>query len=91
MYMKSQKYIPLTFFLLVFILSIPLWWLGGSKRPIPINLPVSALTAFVPALAAAILSYQQSGWYGVKELIRKARDFKKINHNGWWEHRYLHL
>jgi hypothetical protein len=44
-------------FLLVFVLSIPIWLVGEEKLPIPVNLPVSALTAFVPMLAAVLLSF----------------------------------
>jgi hypothetical protein len=44
-------------FFLVFVLSIPIWLVGEEKSPIPVNLPVSALTAFVPMLAAVLLSF----------------------------------
>jgi membrane protease YdiL (CAAX protease family) len=74
----SQENLPLKyFFLLVFVLAIPFWWLGGYKLPLPINLPASALTTFVPMIAAAILYYRRSGFKGVKELLKKAWDYKK--------------
>jgi len=55
----SQENRPLKFFLFVFVISIPFWLFGGSKLPIPLNLPVSALAAFNPLIAASILSYMR--------------------------------
>ena len=40
------------YFLLVFLLSIPFWIVGGEKLPLPMNLPVSALIFINPAIAA---------------------------------------
>jgi hypothetical protein len=57
---------------------------GGDKLPLPINLPVSALVAFVPMIAASILSYQQSGFNGIQELLKKALDYKKIRNRIWY-------
>jgi hypothetical protein len=74
----SHGYLPLNYFLLVLALSIPIWLLGGNKLPLPINLPVSALTTFIPMIAASILIFQRSGFVGVKELLNRAWDFKKI-------------
>jgi membrane protease YdiL (CAAX protease family) len=76
----SLKY----FFLLVFVLSIPLWLLGGTKLPLPVKLPVSALTAFVPMIAALILSFQRHGIQGIKELFQMAWDCKKIKDKIWY-------
>jgi hypothetical protein len=74
----SQAKLPLTYFVLAFVLAVPFWVFGGGKLPLPINLPVGALVTFVPMTAAAMLSYQQSGFTGVKELLKKALDYKKI-------------
>jgi hypothetical protein len=62
----SLKY----FFLLVFVLSLPLWLAGGTKLPLPVKLPFSALTAFVPAVAASILSWRAKGSDGIKGLFQ---------------------
>ncbi len=80
----SQENLPLNYFLLVFVLSVPIWLIGGNKLPLPINLPVSAVTTFIPAIAASILCYRRAGYTGVKELIQKAWDFKKIKNKIWY-------
>jgi membrane protease YdiL (CAAX protease family) len=75
------------YFLLVFILSIPIWLISamlGNKLPIPINLPISAFVFICPVLAASILSYQRDGIIGVKELLKKTFDAKKIKNKIWY-------
>lgn len=72
------------FFLLVFVLSIPIWLVGGAKLPLPVNLPVSALTTFVPMLAAAILSFRREGSKGIKELFQRVWDYRKISNKAWY-------
>ncbi|RPI23154.1 MAG: CPBP family intramembrane metalloprotease, partial [Chloroflexota bacterium] len=74
----SHEKIPLDFFALVFLISIPFWLFGGSRLPLPVTLPVSALMVFNPLIAASILSYRRNGLSGVKELVKKAIDYKKI-------------
>ena len=76
--------LPWDFLALVFALSVPLWAFGGRPLPLPINLPASALTTFVPATAAAILVYRRAGSSGVKSLISRAWDFKRITRNVWY-------
>ncbi len=80
----AQEKLPLEYFLLVFVLSVPFWIFGGSPLPLPINLPVSALGTFVPFVAAAILFYRQSGFTGVKELLKKAWDYRRIKNPIWY-------
>jgi len=80
----SQNNLPLDYFLLVIVLSFPFWLLGGSKLPLPINLPVSAISTFVPMMAAAILSYRRSGSAGARELLIRIVDFKKIKNKIWY-------
>jgi len=86
-YMRNntlQEKLPLDYFLLVVALSVPFWLIGGSKLPLPINLPASAVTTFVPAIAAGILTYRRAGSTGVKELLEKAVDFKKVKNWLWY-------
>jgi membrane protease YdiL (CAAX protease family) len=80
----SQENLPLNYFLLVFVLAVPFWLFGGGKLPLPMNLPVGALVTFVPMIAASILSYRQSGFKGVKELLKKALDYKKTKNKIWY-------
>jgi uncharacterized protein len=72
------------FFLLVFVLSVPFWLMGANKLPIPVNLPVSALMVFNPLIAALTLTYIQDGFGGIKELVEKAFDYKKIKNKIWY-------
>ena len=77
----------LKFILLVFLLSIPIWLISsllGNKLPIPINLPISALLFLIPVTAASILLYNQYGWNGVNDLIKKTFDYKKIKNKIWY-------
>jgi uncharacterized protein len=78
----------LQFFLLVFALSIPFWLLGfivkGATESLPIKLPISALMAFCPFIAAAILVYKKQKMQGVKDLLKQAFDFKKITDTRWY-------
>lgn len=80
----SQEDRPLKFFLLVFVLSIPFWLFGGNKLPVPIDLPISALAAFTPVIAASILTYRRSGSGGLRALFKKALDYKKIQNKIWY-------
>lgn len=80
----SQEKLPLNYFLLVFVLAVPFWLFGGGKLPLPIDLPVSALGTFVPVTAASILSYRQDGFNGIKQLLKKALDYKKIKNKSWY-------
>jgi uncharacterized protein len=71
------------FLVLSFVLCIPLWVVGENKLPLPVNLPTSALTAFVPMIAAAVLSYKDGGIRAIKELFGRTLDFHKIR-GLWW-------
>jgi CAAX protease family protein len=81
----SRSRAPLKFFLLVFALSVPFWLigaaLGGQILP---GLPVSALGAFCPLAAASILVYRKNKTEGVKELLKRAFDYKRIKAKVWY-------
>jgi hypothetical protein len=76
-----------TFFALVFALSIPFWILGAlapdTTKLLPIKLPVSALMTFCPLIAAAMLVYKKQKMLGVKQLLKLSFDFKKIKDKKW--------
>jgi uncharacterized protein len=80
----SQEGRPLKFFLLVVAITIPFWIFGSQPLPIPVKLPVSALSAFNPLIAACLLSYQEGGWDAVKRLFKRAFDYKKITNKAWY-------
>jgi len=84
---QSKRF--LGYFLLVFVLSTPFWLLGAQsddawRQAIPINLPISALMVVCPLIAAAILVYREQGSAGVKTLLRKALDYKRISDKRWY-------
>jgi len=81
----SQRSSPWFFFLLVILLSIPFYALGvaGERLPIATFLPVNALMAFVPAIAALVLVYRESGVSDAKALLSRAFDFRRIKGVGW--------
>ncbi|MFO7321646.1 MAG: CPBP family intramembrane glutamic endopeptidase [Chloroflexota bacterium] len=66
------------FFALTFALSLPLWLVGGRRLPLPVNLPASALVAFVPAIAASALVFREAGARGAATFLRRALDFRRI-------------
>lgn len=83
----SQKP-PWIFFFLVFILSVPFWLVNalvkGFQEQLPIALPISALQFVVPVIVASLLVYREQGWQGVKELLKRAVDFKRIKNKIWY-------
>ncbi len=79
---------PLKFFLLVFFISI-LFWVVGSltehlSKMLPINLPVSALMFVCPMAAALILMRKENKPDGMKELLKRAFDYKRIKNKIWY-------
>ena len=79
---------PIKFFLLVLALSIPFWILAAFTRDLtkilPIKLPISALMTFCPLLAAITLVYRARKTQGLKELLQRAFDFKRIKDKKWY-------
>jgi uncharacterized protein len=76
---------PWVFFLLVLLLSLPFYALGlaGERLPIATFLPMNALMAFVPMMAALVLVYRESGISGAKTFLTRAFDFRRIKGAGW--------
>lgn len=77
----SSKKSPFLFFVLVFALSIPLWVINvifPIKLPVD-NLPVTDIVAtFTPMIAASILVYWEEKLLGVKNLLKRTFDYKRI-------------
>jgi len=75
----------LTYFLLVFGLTIPFWVLGAlTEIQLLPGLPVAALATFCPALAAAMLLYQEHKAAGVIALLKRALDFQRVRAKIWY-------
>jgi uncharacterized protein len=68
---------PLKFFVLVFTLSIPIWLI--EPRDWPISASVGA-----PLMAALILVYREEGFGGVRRLLRRIFDQRRIRKRIWY-------
>jgi uncharacterized protein len=73
------------FFGLVLILSLPFYTLGGTGQALPFAsaVPLSALMAIVPMLAALVLITWQSGPAAAGALFKSAFDLGRIP-TAWW-------
>ena len=70
---------PLTYFLLVFLLSVPFALLGAmSERQLFPGIPLSALGFVCPVAAASLLLYRAKGVAAVTTLLKRAFDFRRI-------------
>jgi membrane protease YdiL (CAAX protease family) len=76
---------PLTFFFLVFALSVPVALAGAltTLQLLP-GLPVSALMFVCPALAAFILEYKENKTAGVIRLLQRSCDYERITAKTWY-------
>ena len=81
--MRSRS--PLTFFVLVFSLSVPFFWIGGvTDLELMPGLSVSALATFCPMIAALLLVRRESGTAGVWGLLKRSVDFRRITDKRWY-------
>lgn len=78
----------MAFCLLVFVFSLPFWILGGvavsAGQDMPVQLPASALMAFCPALAALVLIRRENPLDGVRRLLRRAFDLRRVPRRRWY-------
>jgi hypothetical protein len=74
----------LKYFLLLVALSVPFWIAGSATLPVRVNLPVSALQAVCPLLAALILVRRQDGTTGVRRFLRRAFDDGRVGDRRWY-------
>jgi membrane protease YdiL (CAAX protease family) len=86
---RSKNRSVVTFFLLVILFSIPIWFMGAVAEQLlpgemPTNLPVSSLMVCSPIIAAVILVRRQEGSEGVKTLLMRAFDYKRIKGKTWY-------
>jgi len=80
-----QKRSPLKFFALVFSLSVPFFWIGSvTELQLMPGLSVSALATFCPMIAALLLVRRESGMAGVRDLLKRSVDFKRITDKRWY-------
>ncbi len=76
---------PWFFFVIVVLLSVPFYALGLTRERLPIAtfLPMNALMAFVPMIAALVLVSRENGVAGAGALLGRAFDFRRIKGAGW--------
>ena len=75
----------MTFFVLVFALSAPFWLLGSvSDLQLMPGLSVSVLAAFCPMVGALLLVSRESGTTGVRNLLKRSVDFRRIPDKRWY-------
>ena len=75
--LPAMKRSPIKFFLLVFALSVPIWLLE------PGDWPISA-AVIVPLLAALILVYRVEGAGGVRRLLGRVFEYRRIRNRAWY-------
>ena len=80
----SDRRSPLTFFLLVFALSIPFALLGTTGIQLLPGIPISALGFVCPVTAAAILVWRESGTAGVRAFLKRSFDYRRIPSKIWY-------
>lgn len=77
---------PAAFFVLVYAMSAPFWILstliGASGLPDSIP-PTDIGAALTPVIAAMILSFRENGASGIKALLQRTFDFRRIKQRGW--------
>src|SRR5688572_11989868 len=73
------------FFVLVLALSAP-FYIAGAALDLQLlpGLPLSALSAVVPALAASILVFRRAGRAGVAAHHRRSFDVERITRPLWY-------
>ncbi len=80
---------PAAFFLLTFLLSVPFYLLNALAYLKIVFEPEMgalyvALFTLTPIAAASILTYRSSGRDGVKKLLGRIFDFRRIARSGWY-------
>jgi uncharacterized protein len=85
----STQKSPWTFFVLVFILSIPFGVLGAFTdlsfpEELGLNIPISGLMLVCPLITAVILVYREERLAGVGSLLRRVLDLKRVKHKIWY-------
>ena len=77
----------LKFFLLVFALTIPIWLIGGIPLPGPSSFPLTLnvlIQPFVPLIAALVLVHREEGRGGVRGLLKRTFDYRRIRYRKWY-------
>jgi uncharacterized protein len=77
----------LPFFVLVSVFSLPFYLLGALgpdwTKILPVPLPISVLTIFVPFFAALWLTHREGGLPAIRALLRRIFDIGRIRPPAW--------
>jgi membrane protease YdiL (CAAX protease family) len=79
------------FFGLILALSLP-FWVAGALVPVdklPIKLPISALMAVNPTIAALILIWRANGSSGTKQFLKRALAVHRLRPRRWFAVSFL--
>jgi membrane protease YdiL (CAAX protease family) len=82
---RASPYTPLAFCVLVFALSLPLWLIGAitDVQLFP-GLPLAALGAVCPLIAALILVWIEGKAAAVIALLKRLLDYRQIRAKAWY-------
>ena len=84
----EAKRSPFRFIAFVYLLSIPFWIIGALTKfagtATRINIPISALMAVCPVIAALVFTFREEGSGGVKRLLARIFDYKRIDRKIWY-------
>ena len=58
--------------------------MAEPPKGFPINLPVSALMFVCPLIAAVILVYREEKLGGIRRLLKRVFDYKRIKQKLWY-------
>ncbi|WP_203984740.1 CPBP family glutamic-type intramembrane protease [Sphaerisporangium rufum] len=78
---------PLLFCLLMAVTGVPFWALDIVAGPLPwlpMNLPASALQFVSPIVVAALLVHRAEGAIGVRRLLARLADHRRITRRAWY-------
>ena len=78
---------PFLFILLVFLFSIPFYWLGDRPvlpKSFHLYAPAFIFASSLPIGLANLFLYRERGWNGVKALWSNIFDFRRIRDRRWY-------
>ena len=75
----------MTYFLLTFAISIP-FWVAGALTHLQLlpGIPISAIGVLCMVGSASILAYRENGLTGIKGLLKRSFDFKRVRTKIWF-------
>ena len=80
----GQENLPRDYLVLLIILTIPFYLLGGRRLPVGVRLPASALMFLASFAAALITAHRYGGIHGVGDLLKRALDYRKVKSKAWF-------